>query len=466
MPDQDTLLADRYRLTHRIGAGATGEVWRARDVRLARDVAVKLVNLRAQNDAPGMVARFRREASASAAISSPNIVSVFDAGRDGDTAFIVMELLSGPSLKDMVEQGGPLDFESGLDIAAQTASGLADAHAAGFVHRDLKPANVVLNDGVPKIVDFGIARLADPGDATQTSATTVAGTAAYMAPEQAAGKSVTPASDVYSLGCLLFTMFAGDSPFAGRGAIEQAMAHVHEGPPTLADRRPDTPAPLDALVTSLLNKDPGERPEAIAVARVLEAIRDHLVHKTTPAGPPPAPAPVAAAALAALGSPRTPTDAPTAGLGASGDAEPGGVAVGGRPVIERRRRGPNVLPWLVTLMVACAAAVVGYLIWGQTQQARPAQTTTPSTVQSATPVVVPTLALPSVTAQSPHPAESSTSAKPTKAATTATTAKPSTTQPAEQPTSAQPTASATSAATAQTVSTASATPSAAATAAA
>ncbi len=410
MPAAGTVLADRYRLLQRIGSGATGEVWRARDERLAREVAVKIVDLQAQQDAPGAVARFRREATASAAISSPHIVSVYDAGQDGSDAFLVMELLTGPSLKDLIETVGPLDLDRGLSVAAQTASGLADAHAAGFVHRDLKPGNVVMHNGVPKIVDFGIARLADPGDATQTSAATVAGTAAYMSPEQASGKQVSTPSDLYSFGCLLFAMFTGAAPFAGRGPIEQATAHVHEAAPALSERWPDAPPGLNALVGRLLSKDPAARPDARTVIGELERIAaDHASPSALPdTAPLPAvePAREHTAVMPAVEATPEPVGAALLTPVGSDDEE--------RPPATRGRRGAGILPWLVTLLLAAAAAVVGWLVLSQTHP-QPTPTASPTGAAStvSTPDSTPSLGLPSVkvsTTASSSPKASKTAA--------------------------------------------------------
>lgn len=213
----EPIIANRYRLDERIGRGAVGEVWRARDTTLNRDVAVKIVNLSAHPD-PSAAARFRREARATAGLSHPNVVRVFDAGFDDPgEAFMVMELLGGPSLGELA---GRISVLEAVELTAQVAAGLGAAHDVGVIHRDVKPTNVML-DGVgdrraAKVVDFGIARLAQSGDATLTAPATALGTAAYMSPEQASGTAVTPATDVYSLGCLLFALLTGKPLTSGR----------------------------------------------------------------------------------------------------------------------------------------------------------------------------------------------------------------------------------------------------------
>lgn len=302
------LVGGRYRLTELIGSGAAGAVWRAQDERLNRFVALKIVELPQQQRDAGVVARFRREAQTAAGLNSPYVVAIYDSGEDADMLYLVMELLDGPSLATLITQQGRLGFAEGLPLATQIAAGLAAAHAAGIVHRDLKPANVVLSNGTPKIVDFGIARFADTADATMTSAATVSGTAAYMSPEQASGQQVNAPSDMYSFGCLLWTMFVGQPPFPGDNAIAVATAQVTQTPAAFSSARPDAPASLARLVDGLLTKDPNARPTAIEAQRaladqdaaatavvesaaartsVLPAVAAQPVPAATPAPPPP-----------------------------------------------------------------------------------------------------------------------------------------------------------------------------------
>ena len=271
-PDAD-LVAGRYRLEERVGVGAMGEVWRARDLTLQRDVAVKRIRLDAAVDAATR-ARFQREAVAMAGLSHPNVVSVYDAGTDeaGDvrTAYLVMELLDGPSCAELIASGRSLSLGEVERIGAGIAKGLAAAHATGVVHRDIKPGNVVVSRGVPTIVDFGIARLEQEATTALTAPQTTIGTAAYMSPEQAMGRHVGPASDVYSLGALLIALASGSPPFGSSNALALMRAHIDDPPPSLADLRDDAPPRLTALLQRMLAKDPARRPTAAEVARVLE----------------------------------------------------------------------------------------------------------------------------------------------------------------------------------------------------
>ena len=269
----EPIIANRYRLDERIGSGAMGEVWRARDLTLNRDVAVKIVNLYAPTD-PSAAERFRREATATAGLSHPNVVRVFDAGFDDPReAFMVMELLSGPSLGELA---GNIGWQEAVEWTAQVAAGLGAAHEVGVIHRDVKPNNVMLDgDGdrrAAKVVDFGIARLAQSGDATLTAPATALGTAAYMSPEQAAGSSLTPASDIYSLGCLLFALLTGKPPFTGDNALSVLQQHVFQTPPLPSERNPAVPESVDALVAQMMQRKPEDRPDAPALAAMTSAV--------------------------------------------------------------------------------------------------------------------------------------------------------------------------------------------------
>ncbi|QLQ14414.1 MAG: protein kinase [Micropruina sp.] len=279
------LIADRYRLETQIGRGGMGQVWRARDVKLDRDVAVKTVDLTSLPD-PTLAARFQQEIVTTARLNHPGIVTVFDGGVDGNTAYLVMELLTGRTLADRIASDGPLPLAQGIDIAVQVVQALAAAHAVGLVHRDIKPANVMITDGRAKLLDFGIAQLASGAGAHLTATATTIGTAAYMAPEQAAGQRVGPATDLYAVGCLLTTMFTG-SPFDGE-PIAVAGMQLHQTPPRLRDRRAGLPAPLDDLVARLLAKDPADRPGAAETMAVLSTLGGGAAAATVPLAPRPA----------------------------------------------------------------------------------------------------------------------------------------------------------------------------------
>lgn len=279
-------MAGRYALLNTVGSGASGQLWRGHDASLDRIVAVKVVNLDDQPD-PMAEERFRREARAAAGIHHPNVVSVFDAGVDGKSAYLVMELLDGPSVATVLRDQGPMPWGRGLEVIEGVAKGLSAVHAAGITHRDIKPGNVVLHGGEPKIVDFGIARLGESGQQTLTAPAMAIGTAAFMSPEQALGSDVGTASDLYSLGCLIFAVFTGDGPFMAPAAVAVARAHVSDEPPRLSSRRTDTPPVLDDLVGRLLRKEPGARPDAAEVAAVAAQLRRNAPAPTVALKPAP-----------------------------------------------------------------------------------------------------------------------------------------------------------------------------------
>jgi eukaryotic-like serine/threonine-protein kinase len=268
------VLAGRYRLEERIAAGGAGEVWRGHDTVLARAVAVKLLRPE-YAEHPETLARFRAEARHAAGITHPGIAQVYDYGEDR-RPFLVMELVDGPSLAAVLA-GGPLDATHTMEVAAQTATALAAAHAAGLVHRDIKPANLLIGPGGQvKITDFGIAYAAGSAPLTRTG--TLIGTPAYLAPERAAGKPATAASDLYSLGIVCYECLTGAPPFAGT-PVEVALAHSRGQLPTLPLQ---VPAEVAALVTSLTAKDPAARPASAAdAARWAARLRDALPPGTT-----------------------------------------------------------------------------------------------------------------------------------------------------------------------------------------
>ncbi len=259
------VLAARYALREVIGTGGMATVWRASDEVLGRDVAVKVLTPQYAAD-PGFLARFEREARHAARLSHPRLVTVFDCGVDGETPFIVMELVAGRTLRQVLDEAGMLPTGEAVMIAAAVCEALEVAHAAGLVHRDITPANIVLaGGGEVKVLDFGIARAADPGDGTRTLA--VLGTAAYLSPEQASGRPAGPAADLYSLGCVLFEMLTGAPPFAADSAVGLAYRQVHDDPGRPSTRRPGLPGRLDQITARLLAKDPAGRPSSAAAAR-------------------------------------------------------------------------------------------------------------------------------------------------------------------------------------------------------
>jgi tRNA A-37 threonylcarbamoyl transferase component Bud32 len=250
----DALLADRYRLVERIAVGGMGEVWRAQDVVLDRIVAVK--TLRDEYlDNEDFRARFRAEARHAARLTHPGIASVHDFGEAPGEAWLVMELVDGEPLSAVLRREGALSVDRTLDVLAQTAAALHAAHEGGVIHRDVKPGNLlVAPDGVVKVTDFGIA--AATGTAPLTETGLVLGTAHYLSPEQASGRSGSPASDVYSLGVVGYECLAGRRPFAGDSAVAIAMGHLHQPVPPLPEA---VPPAVRALVLRALAKDPADR---------------------------------------------------------------------------------------------------------------------------------------------------------------------------------------------------------------
>jgi len=242
MSSEQRRLAGRYVLEAPIGRGGMGEVWRGTDTVLGRQVAVKTIDLRSLRDESG-AARFEREARATAGLSHPNVVTVHDSGVEGDTAFIVMELLPGPSLADELASG-PLPVEEVVEVGRQVASALDAAHARGLVHRDIKPGNIAYAaDGRVRVLDFGITQLSEPtGSQALTATHTVMGTAEYLSPEQALGGRVDGRADLYALGCVLYALLAGRPPFKGATPVATMMMHANDPVPDVRALRPDTPA--------------------------------------------------------------------------------------------------------------------------------------------------------------------------------------------------------------------------------
>jgi serine/threonine-protein kinase len=265
------VIADRYELEELCGSGGMSSVFRSRDLQLDRSVAIKILHERFVDD-PEYVERFRREARAVARLSHPHIVTVIDRGEDGGRQYIVFEHVDGENLKELVARTGPLPVRRAVELALAVADGLAFAHDHGLVHRDVKPQNVLLSrEGDVKVTDFGIARSLDvEHGVTQTG--TVLGTGEYLAPEQASGQPVSPATDVYSLGVVLWELLVGDVPFSGENFVAVALRHVNEPPPSLRQLRPDVPPRLAAAVERALAKDPADRfPSMAALASELRA---------------------------------------------------------------------------------------------------------------------------------------------------------------------------------------------------
>jgi eukaryotic-like serine/threonine-protein kinase len=271
------LLSDRYELGEILGFGGMSEVHKARDMRLHRDVAVKILRADLARD-PSFYLRFRREAQNAAALNHPAIVAVYDTGEADTTAgplpYIVMEYVDGATLRDIVHTEGPIPARRAIEIIADACQALNFSHNHGIIHRDVKPANIMISKNrAVKVMDFGIARaLADSHSVTQTAA--VIGTAQYLSPEQARGDAVDARSDVYSLGCVLYEILTGEPPFSGDSPLAVAYQHVREDPLPPSKQHPDVTPELDAVVLKALAKNPDNRYQTAAEMRT-DLVRVH-----------------------------------------------------------------------------------------------------------------------------------------------------------------------------------------------
>ncbi len=248
-----TLLRGRYRLEEEIGRGGMSTVWKAFDTTLERPVAIKMMHRDVARDTD-QLERFRREAKAVAKVSSPYVVGVIDAGEEDHTPFIILEYVEGETLKHRIKRLKRLDVPEAVAYAIEIARGLQAAHDRDIVHRDVKPQNVLLDEeGAARVTDFGIARsLTDQG---LTADGRVLGTTDYVSPEQALGHAVTPQSDIYSLGVVLYEMLLGDVPFHGENQVAVAMRHVRDELPDVQARRPEISSALAAVVDHATAKD-------------------------------------------------------------------------------------------------------------------------------------------------------------------------------------------------------------------
>jgi beta-lactam-binding protein with PASTA domain/tRNA A-37 threonylcarbamoyl transferase component Bud32 len=277
-PSPSGVVGGRYRLLRPLAAGGMGEVFVAHDVVLERRVAVKLLSRRLATDA-AFVERFRREARAAASLSHPNVVAVYDRGEADGQPFMVMELVRGPSLRELLTAVGRLTPAQAVDVLSQILDALEHAHAAGVVHRDLKPENVLIGPGgAAKVADFGLARAL--ADGFVSSAGDIIGTPHYLAPEQVLGRPAEPATDLYSLGIVAFELLTGRVPFRGETAYAIAHRHVEGSVPPPSSMAGITAA-LDAWVGSLTARDPAARPASAGQAR-------RELHEHARALPPPA----------------------------------------------------------------------------------------------------------------------------------------------------------------------------------
>ncbi len=304
MTEIGSVLGGRYRLVELLGQGGMATIYRARDAQLDRDVAVKLLRPEFGRD-PDFLARFRDEAKAAASLSHPNIVAVFDFGEEQSDPYIVMELIDGQDLSSILRENGPLPPRQAARVSAEVAKALQAAHVRGIVHRDVKPSNILVGrDGRVKVADFGIARALDDAQVTLPGVTM--GSVHYFSPEQARGEPATQASDIYSLGIVLYESLTGQRPFSGDGAAAVALARLTTTPPLPSAIRSGVPAPLDQIVQRAMALDPAAR--YASAASMASALEGWLADPATPgtaavagaagaaavrrlAPPPPSPAP-------------------------------------------------------------------------------------------------------------------------------------------------------------------------------
>jgi eukaryotic-like serine/threonine-protein kinase len=277
----NTLVDGRYLIQRRIGSGGMADVYCAEDTHLGRRVALKVLHRRFAQDQE-FVERFRREASAAAGLQHPHVVGVYDRGAHDGTFYIAMEHLPGRTLKEIVSAEAPLAQERVVDLGVQILQAAGFAHRHGVIHRDFKPHNVIVDDhGGAKVTDFGIARA---GASEMTETGSIMGTAQYLSPEQAQGHAVTAASDLYSIGVMLYEMLAGRLPFEGDSAVSVALKHLSEPPQPISHLRPDVNPAIESVVMAALAKDPAHRwQSADEFAEALQAAGAQL----EPGAPPP-----------------------------------------------------------------------------------------------------------------------------------------------------------------------------------
>ena len=407
------ILAGRYELGRLLGAGGMAEVYEGQDRLLARQVAVKILLAQYAHD-PAFLARFRREAQAAASLSHPNIVGVYDTGSDGDTWFIVMELVAGNTLRDLIQLHGPVHPARAAEICSEVAGALAVAHARGIVHRDVKPANVMLTtEGKVKVMDFGIARATAVPSITQTAA--VIGTAQYIAPEQVQGLEADARSDLYSLGCCLYEMTTGQLPFNGSTPVAIAYKHIQEDPTPPRSLNPGLPASLEQVCLKAMAKRPLERYQsAVEMQRDLERVRR---------GEP-----------VTVALPRSSQQATRAmgAVGGVGDRPTTVMNRGAAPTRTSRYAAPPVAPAAPrrgrAVLFALATILLGVVVAFAVIQAVKVPETSPTTLPpiSTDPPPPPTTAFP--TTSTPPTTVPPTTQETTTTAPT-TTARPTTTQP-------------------------------------
>lgn len=341
-PRGEVVLGERYELIELLGRGGMADVHRAHDLDLGRIVAVKLLPAdRRHDDADSR--RLQDEARAAAGLSHPHVVAVHDVGTSPHGVYVVMELLDGRTWRDELREQGRLREAEAARVGSAVASALAHAHARGIVHRDVNPSNVMLlADGTPKLMDFGIAKIEDLGGLTETGK--IVGTAAYMSPEQARGERLDGRSDVYSLGCALYEAVTGVTPFRGMGSADVAAARLREPPVPPRQVSPGVSVGMEDIVVRAMSLHPQDRPDAASLAAALRSLAER-----SGGGPGPAPAD------------ETPTD--VVDPGGEPASEPGEMDVGtdpqqGRPAADAASPGSTLRRLGIVLVAVGVLALV------------------------------------------------------------------------------------------------------------
>jgi eukaryotic-like serine/threonine-protein kinase len=356
----DQVFDGRYRVVRKLGTGGMANVYLAEDQELGRRVAIKMLDARHSQDEQ-FVERFRREAKNVAGLSHPNIVSIYDRGQAEGTYYIAMEYLEGRSLKELLVARGPTPLPVAIDYARQILAAVGFAHRHGIVHRDIKPHNVVVApDGRLKVTDFGIAR---SGTSQMTETGSIIGTAQYLSPEQAKGAPVTPASDIYSVGIVLYEMLTGSVPFTGDTPLEIAMKHLSAIPEPPSEQRPEIPHELDSIVLRSLAKDPDDRYQSaeqmdadLARAAQGQAVSPETEQAATQVLR-------GAGATTVANAPTEVTRRPvTVAPPAPPYAPPTGYYEYDEPIRPR-----SFWPWLVALVLVAAAIVAGWYVYTKIQ---------------------------------------------------------------------------------------------------
>jgi len=361
---EGALVDSRYRVLSRLGAGGMADVFLAEDQQLGRKIALKLLHRRFAED-PGFVERFRREAQAAAGLQHPNVVSVYDRGAHDGNYYIAMEYLPGRSLKRLIREEAPLDPLRAIEITIQMLKAARFAHRHGVIHRDLKPHNVIIDEADHvKVTDFGIAR-AGASDMTETGS--IMGTAQYLSPEQAQGHAVSAASDLYSIGVVLYEMLTARVPFDADAAVTIALKHVSETPVPPSQINPNVPPELEQVVLWALNKDAIHRPaDADQFITALEQVKEVIASGASGQR---------TASMAAVGGALLGEEAADGAVASEG-AVPAdeGLVPPETPEQRRKRRRRRALLIAAILLLLAAGAAAAYLL------TRPAKVLVPTAV--------------------------------------------------------------------------------------